>query len=178
MTRPTPSQWGMLVPALLVVAVLLIAPILLMAVESFRPFVAGREGAGAGWTLLNYTELFSAAYLFYFADTFCIGFLVCAMAIGLGAPLAWMAARTKRHGVRLGIFGLLIGLLFLSLITRLYAIQMTWGATGPLAIFDVTHRRLSQLQTGSHYPPAGSQGKLGRQWRPKPITILNTRGML
>jgi hypothetical protein len=26
----------------------------LMAVESFRPFIAGRAGSGAGWTLRNY----------------------------------------------------------------------------------------------------------------------------
>lgn len=135
MTRPTPAQWALLVPALLVVAVLLVAPNLLMAVESFQPFVPGRAGSGAGWTVRNYTELIHQAYAFYFADTFRIGFLASRMAVGLGAPLAWLAARTRRHGIRLGIFGLLIGLLFLSIIARLYAIQMTWGATGPLAIF-------------------------------------------
>lgn len=135
MTRLAPAQWALLLPALLVIAVLLLAPIALMTVESFRPFVPGRAGAGDGWTFANYTELMSFAYAFYFADTFRVGFLVSAIAVGLGAPLAWLAARTRRHGVRLGIFGLLIGLLFLSLIARLYAIQMTWGATGPLAFF-------------------------------------------
>ncbi len=37
--------------------------------------------------------------------------------------------------MRVAIFGLLIGLLFMSLVARLYAIQMTWGSTGPLAFF-------------------------------------------
>ena len=53
----------------------------------------------------------------------------------LAAPLAWQAARTRRHALRVSIFGLLIGLLFMSLVARLYAIQMTWGSTGPLAFF-------------------------------------------
>lgn len=125
----------LLAPALLIVVAFLVAPIALMALESFRPFVPGRAGSGAGWTLQNYTELASSAYAFYFWDTFRIGFIVSALAVALAAPLAWHAARTRRHGVRVFIFGLLISLLFLSLIAKLYAIQMTWGATGPLTFF-------------------------------------------
>ena len=125
----------LLAPALLIVLAFLVAPIGLMAIESFRPFVPGRAGSGAGWTLTNYTELFNAAYAFYFWDTFRIGFIVSTLAVALGAPVAWHAARTRRHGLRLFIFGLLISLLFLSLIAKLYAIQMTWGATGPLTFF-------------------------------------------
>ena len=127
-------RW-LLAPAVLIVCACMVAPIALMAVDSFHPFVPGRAGAGAGWTLVNYTELFNASYAFYFWDTFRIGFIVSALAVTLAAPLSWHAARTRRHGVRLFIFGLLISLLFLSLIAKLYAIQMTWGATGPLAFF-------------------------------------------
>jgi len=61
--------------------------------------------------------------------------MVSAIALLLGAPLAWQAARTRRQWLRVAIFGLLIGLLFMSLIARLYAIQMTWGSNGPLAFF-------------------------------------------
>ena len=125
----------LLAPAVLIVAAFLLAPIALMAVESFHPYVPGRAGSGAGWTLQNYTELASSAYAFYFWDTFRIGFIVSALAVALAAPVAWHAARTRRHGLRLFIFGLLVSLLFLSLIAKLYAIQMTWGATGPLTFF-------------------------------------------
>ena len=128
-------HWALLAPGLVLLAGLLAAPIALMAVESFRPFVAGRVGSGAGWTLRNYTELIEPAYAFYFFDTFRVAFIVSAIAILLGAPVAWLAARTRRRAVRVGIFGLLIGLLFMSLVARLYAIQMTWGSTGPLAFF-------------------------------------------
>jgi len=134
-SRLTAFQWMLLTPGLILLAGLLVAPIALMAVESFRPFVSGRVGAGAGWTLRNYTELIEPAYAFYFYDTFRIGFIVSAIALLLAIPLAWQAARTRRHAVRVAIFGLLIGLLFMSLIARLYAIQMTWGTNGPLAFF-------------------------------------------
>jgi len=133
--RLSAFQCALLAPGAILLAVLLVAPIALMAVESLRPFVGGRVGAGAGWTLRNYTELIEPAYAFYFYDTFRIGFIVSAIALLLATPLAWQAARTKRRAVRVSIFGLLIGLLFMSLVARLYAIQMTWGTNGPLAFF-------------------------------------------
>lgn len=133
--RLTGSEWALLSPALAVLAALLLAPIALMAIESLRPYVAGRAGSGAGWTVTNYSELMSPAYAFYFWDTFRIGLVVAGLSVAMGAPLAWLAARTGSPAVRLAIFGLLIGLLFLSLIARLYAIQMTWGTLGPLAVF-------------------------------------------
>ncbi len=126
---------ALLAPGALIILFLLVAPIALMAVESLRPFVTGRVGSGSGWTLRNYAELMEGAYAFYFWETFRIGFIISAVAVLLGAPLAWLAARTRRKGLRVAIFGLLIGLLFMSLIARLYAIQMTWGSTGPLAFF-------------------------------------------
>jgi len=129
----SPVQALLLAPGLVMLGGLLGLPIALMAIESFHPYVPGRAGSGAGWTLANYTELMRAAYAFYYWDTFRIGLIVSVLGVGLGAPIAWLAARTRRHATRLFIFGLLIGLLFLSLIARLYAIQMTWGATGPLA---------------------------------------------
>lgn len=126
---------ALLAPGALLLAGLLVAPILMMTVESFRPFVAGRVGAGAGWTLKNYSELIEPAYAFYFWDTFRIGFIISSIAVLLGTPLAFTAARTRRRAVRVSIFGLLVGLLFMSLVARLYAIQMTWGTNGPLAFF-------------------------------------------
>ncbi len=135
MQRAQVFHWVLLAPGLLIIVGLLIAPIGLMAIESLRPFIPGRAGSGGGWTLANYTELIEPAYAFYFWDTFRIGFIVSALAVLLGAPLAWQAARTRRRAVRVLIFGLLIGLLFMSLVARLYAIQMTWGSLGPLAFF-------------------------------------------
>ena len=126
--------WAFAAPALLLLAVLLAAPVAIMGLQSFRPFIAGQIGAGAGWTLRNYTELIHPSYAFYFFDTFRIGVVVSAIALVLSAPLAWVVARTKRRWARTAIYGLLIGLLFMGLVSRLYAIQMTYGPTGPLAM--------------------------------------------
>jgi ABC-type spermidine/putrescine transport system permease subunit I len=131
--QPSWRHGALIAPALALIVLLLVAPLGLMLLESFRPFVAGRAGAGAGWTTLNYTELLQPAYAFYFFDTFRIGFVVSLLALAFGAPVAWVAARTRRRWLRTLIFGLLIGLLFMSLVARLYAIQMTYGSTGPLA---------------------------------------------
>jgi ABC-type spermidine/putrescine transport system permease subunit I len=135
--RMSALHGALLAPGLLILAGLVVAPITLMAIESFRPFVGGRVGSTAGWTLKNYTELTEPAYAYYFWDTFRIGFIVSAVALLLGTPLAWQAARTKRSALRVFIFGLLISLLFLSLIAKLYAIQMTWGPTGPFAFLGI-----------------------------------------
>jgi len=123
----------LLSPGLLILAVLVVAPITLMALESLRPFVGGRAGGTTGWTLRNYTELTQPAYAYYFWDTFRIGFIASAAALLLATPLAWQAARTTQPALRVLIFGLLISLLFMSLIAKLYAIQMTFGPTGPFA---------------------------------------------
>ena len=72
------------------------------------PFVTGRVGSGSGWTLRNYAELIEQAYAFYFWETFRIGFIISAIAVMLGAPLAWLAARTKRKGLRVAIFGTIL----------------------------------------------------------------------
>ena len=133
--RMSAAHRALVAPGLLILAGLVVAPITLMSIESLRRFVGGRVGAAGGWTLNNYTDLIAPAYAFYFWDTFRIGFLVSAVTVALSAPLAWQAARTQIHLVRLSIFGLLISLLFLSLIAKLYAIQMTWGPTGLLAVF-------------------------------------------
>jgi putative spermidine/putrescine transport system permease protein len=126
--------WALAAPALALLAILLLAPVAVMALQSVRPFVAGRIGAGEGWTLENYLELVRPAYAYYFFDTFWIGVIVSAIALVLSVPLAWVVVRTRRRAARTAIYGLLIGLLFMGLVSRLYAIQMTYGPTGPLAI--------------------------------------------
>ena len=47
--RMSALQRALLAPGLLILVGLVIAPIALMAVESFRPFVGGRVGAAGGW---------------------------------------------------------------------------------------------------------------------------------
>ncbi len=125
----------LLAPGVAILTCLLISPLAFMAVESFRPFVAGSFGAATGWTFANYVELLNSAYVFYFWETFRIAAVVSVIGLALATPLAWKTARTTSRTTRTALFGFLVGLLFLSIIARLYAVQMTWGSTGPLAGF-------------------------------------------
>lgn len=121
-----------LAPALLSMGVLLLAPLLFLARQSFLPFADG-QAADTGWTLGNYRDLLDPAYAFYFYDTFRISALVAVLAIALGAPLAFCCARTRRRGLRRAILLLLVGMLFMSVVARLYAIEVSFARTGPLA---------------------------------------------
>ena len=122
-------------PALLILLGLLVAPIALMAVESFRPFVGGtgRRGRRVDLRELHRADRAGLRVLF-------LGHVPDRIHRQRDAAVVWHAARLagRTHPLRLvrvAIFGLLIGLLFMSLIARLYAIQMTWGPSGPLAFF-------------------------------------------
>jgi putative spermidine/putrescine transport system permease protein len=124
----------LIAPALLIVAALLAAPIGLLFVESLREFVGGRVGGQTDrpFTLKNYAELLHPAYGLFFWHTFRIGGIVSLLAVLFGFPVAYVAARTRRHWARKLILGLLIAMLVLSVVARLYAIQMAYGSTGPL----------------------------------------------
>jgi len=62
--------------------------------------------------------------------------------------------RSPRAGARKAILGLLVGLLVMSLIARLYAIEMAWGSNGPLAPvgmllgIPVNSPRYAEVQVG------------------------------
>src|SRR5207237_9364088 len=86
---------GLLLPAVAVVAVLLVAPLLLVGDESLRLFVPGRVGSvhDAPLTLQNYAELVLPAYALYFADTFRISFIPTVIALLLAYPIRHLVAR-------------------------------------------------------------------------------------
>lgn len=131
---PNLTAWLLLAPAAILVAALVLLPLGLLVLESLREFVGGRIGGQADrpFTLANYAELLHPAYARYFWDTFRIGFVVSLAALLGGFPIAYIAARTRRAWLRKAILGLLVAMLVLSLVSRLYAIQMTFGTTGPL----------------------------------------------
>ncbi len=123
----------LLLPGLLALIVLMGGPVVVLLLESLKPFVPGSVRPGEGLTLANYRELLQPAYLFYAWETFRIGLIVSALSLLLGAPLAFAAVRSPRAAVRKGLLAMLVGMLVMSLIARLYAVEMTWGSHGPLA---------------------------------------------
>jgi ABC-type spermidine/putrescine transport system permease subunit I len=122
----------LLVPGLGVFLAFLVLPLANVVDESFRLFVPGRIGAAADapYTLYNYTELLDKAYLFYFAETARFGIMSSVIALLLGFPIAYFVARQNSPLVRKLAVGFLIGMMFLSTLVRVYALQLTFGPTG------------------------------------------------
>ena len=122
----------LLVPGLGLLFAFLVLPLANVVEESFRLFVPGRIGASkdAPYTLFNYTELFNRTYLFYFVETARIGFIASIIGLLFGFPIAYVIARMLREFWRKFAIGFLIGIMFLSTLVRVYALQLTFGPTG------------------------------------------------
>ncbi|MCG8335594.1 MAG: ABC transporter permease subunit, partial [Proteobacteria bacterium] len=122
----------LLVPSLTLFLMLLILPIANVAEESFRLFVPGHIGASkdAPYTFFNYKELFEPAYLFYFTETLRLSLICSLVGLMIGFPMAYMVARLRSPLLGKLAVGFLIGMMFLSTMVRVYALQLTFGPTG------------------------------------------------
>ena len=122
----------LLVPGLGVFLVLLVLPLANVVEESFRLFEPGRIGAAkdAPYTLFNYIELVEPAYLYYFAETVRFGLVSSIIALLSAFPIAYLTARQPSPMLRRLAIGFLIGMMFLSTLVRVYALQLTFGPTG------------------------------------------------
>jgi len=127
-----PRGRGLLLPAIAVVVVLLVAPLILVGDESLRLFVPGHVGSArdAPLTLGNYGELFRPAYARYFADTFRLSFIASLAALVLAYPIAYKVAREHRQRARRAWIAFLVVMLFLSILIRVYAVSLAVGPAG------------------------------------------------
>ena len=122
----------LLIPGLGLFLLLLVLPLANVVEESFRLFEPGRIGAAkdAPYTLFNYAELIEPAYLSYLLETFRFGFVSSFIALVIAFPIAYTVARQRSALLRKLSIGFLIGMMFLSTLVRVYAIQLTFGPTG------------------------------------------------
>ena len=123
---------SLILPAVAVVAALLVAPVLMVGDESLRLFVPGRVGSAydAPFTFQNYVELIHPAYARYFADTFRISFIATSLALLLAYPIGYRVAREARPRVRRAWISFLVVMLFLSILIRVYAVSLAVGPSG------------------------------------------------
>ncbi|WP_244562611.1 ABC transporter permease [Ensifer aridi] len=100
--------------------------------ESFRLFEPGRIGSAkdAPYTLLNYREILQPSYLKYFVETFKFGVLSSLIVLLVSFPIAYAIARQPSPLIRKLAVGFLIGMMFLSTLVRVNALQLTFGPTG------------------------------------------------
>ncbi len=122
----------LLVPGLGILLAFLVLPLANVVEESFRLFEPGRIGAAkdAPYTFFNYAELLNADYLYYFIETARIGLIASITGLVLGFPIAYFIARRLQGIWRKIAIGFLVGVMFLSTLVRVYALQLTFGPTG------------------------------------------------
>ncbi|MCG8546913.1 MAG: ABC transporter permease [Alphaproteobacteria bacterium] len=125
-----------LTPALSVVFVMLIAPTLLMLLYSFLRFVSGRI-TDFSLTLDNYTRLLGDTfYLNVIWETLELGFIVTAITLFLGYPLAFFLARTRSRFKPLFTY-LVFMPLMIGIVVRAYGWIVILGHDGGLNNFLV-----------------------------------------
>ena len=138
--RLTRAGMFLFAPAILIVLLLLVAPIVNVLDESFKLFVPGRVGSAkdAPYTFNNYKELFLPVYFFYFLETYRMGLIACAVALTVAYPIAYYVARQPTGIKRKISIGFLIAMMFLSALVRVYSIELTFGPVGflkPISAF-------------------------------------------
>ncbi|MBT1158640.1 ABC transporter permease subunit [Aminobacter anthyllidis] len=131
------SQLLLLLPAAAVYLFFLVLPLWTVIAESFRTFTPGRIGAvaGAPLTVKNYTEFAGPVYATYFGQTYVLAFFASVIAIIIAFPVAYYIAKNASASVRKIWISALVGLMFLSALVRIYAIELTFGSVGILAPF-------------------------------------------
>ncbi|MBC8037955.1 MAG: ABC transporter permease [Rhizobiales bacterium] len=132
--KPGRGSLPLLLPAGAVYLGFFFLPMAGLFIESFRLYVPGSIGsaADAPFTLNNYRELLTPAFAGFFFETLRISLLASLAGLVFSFPLAyWITRRVSPHWRAIAI-GLFVTLMFLSVLVRTYALELTFGAVGPL----------------------------------------------
>jgi ABC-type spermidine/putrescine transport system permease subunit I len=124
----------LLLPASAVFLGLFFLPMAGLFVESFRLYVPGNIGssANAPFTFNNYAELLTPSFAGFFLETLRISLLASLAGLLFAFPFAYWITRRfspRWRGIAIGFF---VTLMFLSVLVRTYALELTFGAAGPL----------------------------------------------
>ncbi|MGV8949560.1 MAG: ABC transporter permease [Cypionkella sp.] len=133
LSRSLPNP--LFLPAAAIFLLLFTLPMAGLFVESLRTYVPGSIGsaADAPLTLENYRELVKPSFARFFLQTLRISFLAALAGIFFALPLAYWMARKLSERWQVVAVGFFVTLMFLSVLVRTYALELTFGATGPLA---------------------------------------------
>jgi putative spermidine/putrescine transport system permease protein len=111
------SGLGLLSPALVVLLLMFVVPLLILLPTSFHPYVPGK-GIGTEWTLENYTYILGDPFfLKIIVRTLALGLIVVVITLSIGYPLAYFLARTKSR-LRPWLIILVVFPLLLNLVVR------------------------------------------------------------
>lgn len=128
------SSLPLLLPAGAVFLGFFFLPMAGLFIESFRLYVPGSIGsaADAPFTLNNYRELLTPSFAGFFYETLRISVLASLVGLLFSFPLAYWITRRLSPRWRAIAVGLFVTLMFLSVLVRTYALELTFGAVGPL----------------------------------------------
>src|SRR5436309_11820370 len=124
----------LLLPAGVVFLSFFFLPMAGLFLESFRLYVPGSIGSAtnAPFTFANYTELLTPAFANFFLETLRISLLASLAGLLFAFPLAYWMTRSLSPLWRAIAIGFFVTLMFLSVLVRTYALELTFGAAGPL----------------------------------------------
>jgi len=129
--RPGAAPWLLSGPALLLFIGLLLVPLLLTLMLSFRVF-SDTAGVTAAYTLTNYWEVVSDPYYgTIFLRTAGLAFAVTLLSIVLGVPETIVLARMRRPWQSLCLL-IVLGPLLISVVVRTLGWQILLGNNGVL----------------------------------------------
>jgi ABC-type spermidine/putrescine transport system permease subunit I len=122
----------LLVPGGLVLVLLLFLPLLNVLYESFHQYVPGGVGGARDkpFTLANYLELAHPVYLRYLSEMIWMSLASTSIGVTAAYPIAYLIARRAAGRVRTVAIGFLVAMLFLSVLVRVYAIELAFGPVG------------------------------------------------
>ncbi|ACD20844.1 ABC transporter permease [Paraburkholderia phytofirmans] len=127
--RPGATPWLLSIPALLLFVGLLLVPLILTLMLSFRVF-SDTEGIEAAYTLNNYLEVVTDPYYgAIFLRTAGLAFAVTAASILLGVPETIILARMRRPWQSLALL-VVLGPLLISVVVRTLGWQILLGNNG------------------------------------------------
>lgn len=144
--RPRRPAWSLgrngihlalVLPGALCGLIFICLPLGFLLYQSILSHNPGEIGAAAdsGLTAKNYGIVLSRTYLPYFWDTLRISAVSASAAVAVSALIAFRIARTASSFKRKALITFMLGLIFLSVLVRVYAISLTFGIGGPLASF-------------------------------------------
>lgn len=133
MGRSRRSAPLLLVPGTAAYLALFVAPMIVLLLESFQQFVPGRVGSAgsASWTAENYTELLHPAFLQFFLETVSISLMATLAGLVIALPLSYFIACRLSTRAKIVAIVSLTTFLFLSVIVKTYALELSFGSVSP-----------------------------------------------
>jgi len=122
----------LLLPGGLILVTFMVFPIMNVAEKSIRTY---SESDIFGdpllpYTLANYAEMLHPVYIGYFVDMVRMSLISTTAGVALAFPIAYYIARRPGGAIRTCAVGFLVAFLFLSVLVRVYSIELTFGTVG------------------------------------------------